>query len=353
MDHWSITPPAGGAAVADAAAAAVYEMNLRAEQLERRAAGQRAIADWATRDADLCEQTARIYRGAVQRMPGTPLLPDAADVRRLDGRPGMDLGVVLLGPPADATTEQLRAYEQLMQALNVLSMDEIHRARGLRREGQATLSTQQLDPEDVPQPDPLTATPAEETGGLPVVPARLPRRAQGGRYVRDPDRGKAADQLPQRERGAALDLVQAEHPRPPHAVDSCATPSCRRPIRGGEGSWEHVDTGQRLCDVGDLLGPVALPASIAAARLEQAGRTQPDAVSEGQPAAEAGEPTSGEIWDRRAKYPVVPAVDAPVPGPEAAQVRVCDLGEGRTDGFVQAVTAERQVDGTESGEPRG
>jgi hypothetical protein len=310
--HMEKTTPLPQTPDTDARNHTIRELADKIAHLQQVAAERRTEAIWHRQAAQVkelwsehCTEMAALYRQMFDRVSGLPELPAPGDIAAWPWGLGMQVGRSLYGPPPDATPEEIAAHRETMRALNDVSFEEIKRASDVLRESQ---SAGEVAAEEVPQPDPLTATPAEETGGLPVVPARVRLREQGGRYVRDPDhRPAVADGLPQRVRGTALDQLQAEHPKPPRVDDSCATPSCGRPIRGGADGWEHVDTGQRLCDAGDLLGPVASPASLAE-RLE----------------------------------------------PDPAQTRVDELREDRTDAFVQAVTAEHQpANGTEGGADHG
>lgn len=139
----------------------------QAEAYEARAASAEA-------NALIHETSAQIKRQFTALLAGQPGLPTPGAVVPI-GELGMGIGVHRLAPPAgvpleEMTAEQVTSVRDLMEAVYGLAFDRVAKANEWLRQHRSTLDTATLAPEDVPVPDPLTAAPAEDSGGHTIPP---------------------------------------------------------------------------------------------------------------------------------------------------------------------------------------
>lgn len=121
------------------------------------------------RSAEAWEIAAAVKRQVADILAGAPV---AADQVTEDGGLGMRVGPLpLTAPPADAPLEALERHRLVLERVYEIALRQMQRTRAEITRRRATLDTAQLAPEDIPGPDPLTATPAEDTGAHRVVVA--------------------------------------------------------------------------------------------------------------------------------------------------------------------------------------
>jgi hypothetical protein len=225
---------------------AIWEMTQRADelaQLRRKHLDQISALQaqlqleilWEQR----CAELEQYYRTGIETLAGAPVLLAPTDIRRVKDKPGLYIGNQLLGPQ-QVTVEQLTAYLETLRSVHTEAWAEGNLIKELLRGHQDTLATRELAPEDQPQPDPLTATPAEESGAHAVVPpaeadpAPLPQRVPGatrasvnGRFVQEPQ---------------APDCARLQGKRVEVTTTSGGTP--RGLLLKVEGQLLYLDTGE-------------------------------------------------------------------------------------------------------------
>jgi hypothetical protein len=143
---------------------------LRDEALKIRdhAAAQAAELETRAADADAnaerWDAAALVKRQMIAQATGATVLPTPGMVVQV-GELGLAIGALRMMPRADASAEELASFRDLMQAIHAQALHQSELAKGVLRERQATISTGRIAPEDLPQPDPLTAALAAESGG--------------------------------------------------------------------------------------------------------------------------------------------------------------------------------------------
>ncbi|GAA4225941.1 hypothetical protein GCM10022254_09150 [Actinomadura meridiana] len=164
--------------------------------------------------AVLFEARGRGKRAHAAQLAGAPVLPTPGEVLPVGGL-GMAISTLKMIPRKDPSPEELTSYRDLMRQVHETGLHQLQLAEALLREAQRTVITGQLAPEDMPQPDPLTASPGEESGAHKVPPVL-------SAPVVEPD----AD-------------AQCEY--------------CTAPLVRLAGAWTHAATGQQECGpYGDL-----------------------------------------------------------------------------------------------------
>lgn len=202
----------------------------RAAELEH-AANHREHGDYtraaiAAHAAQTCQEMAGIYRQAAGVLSGT-WLPSPDEVTDPAEGLGMAVGIVRWGPPQDATPAQIHQWKAFSDTLHQVSMRQKYRSDDVLPAAHETQMTGPLPQEDLPQPDALTASPAEVTGAhaVAVSAAGPPPDFAGFRPAPD---------------------VQAE----PDASAECGRPGCGVSLIRLDGAWLHSGTLDAECRPG-------------------------------------------------------------------------------------------------------
>ncbi|MFG1857500.1 hypothetical protein ACGFJT_37090 [Actinomadura geliboluensis] len=128
---------------------------------------------------------ATIYRQLAGIVSGT-WLPSPSDVIDISEGLGARVGIVWWAPPEDATPSQLHQWREFCDALHQMAMRQKYLTDYQLPAAHARQTTGQVSPRDTPEPDPLTASPAEE--------ARFRMTAQGQQPQVPPGTGSTCTQ---------------------------------------------------------------------------------------------------------------------------------------------------------------
>lgn len=241
----------------------VKEMTQRAHTLCKgqaaelaNAANHRQHGDYtraaiAAHAAEVSARMATIYEQLAGVVSGT-WLPSPEEVTEPAEGLGVGVGIVRWAPPQGASPAQLHQWKAFADALNQVALRQKYRTDDLIRAAHATQVTGQLAPEDLPQPDPLTAAPAGEETGAHVLPPAPPVPA-----------GLPAGVEP---------LTSVE----PDASAECGR-GCGYPLVRLEGTWLHAVTLDAECRPG--AGEYAEPVDVV--------HRDPAREAEGEPLPEA------------------------------------------------------------------
>lgn len=136
-----------------------------------REAGDYTRAAIAEHAAHVNARMAVIYQEVAGILSGTwlPSPDDVSEPPEGNGL-GVRVGIVAWAPPGDATPAQLHRWREFCDELHQTGIRQKYRTDDLIPAAHATQVTGRLAPEDIPAPDALTASPAEETG-MHKVPA--------------------------------------------------------------------------------------------------------------------------------------------------------------------------------------
>ncbi|WP_242892629.1 hypothetical protein [Actinomadura litoris] len=212
---------------------------------DKAAAGHRSRGDYprealSAHAADTYKTMAALNSELAEFIGGISL-PDPGDVSVADGGLGFGIGhLAHWGPPPNPSMEELRRWRAFVDEL----VQALYRQRNATdralRAAQATQATGQIAPEDLPQPDPLTAPVQEGTGahpvdvvgrGMPVTPpdgTPVPEEGDPGGYPEKPAVAPVAPvageeprpQLPKRVKGRAYELARAADNTAPAPVQA-------------------------------------------------------------------------------------------------------------------------------------
>lgn len=131
-----------------------------------------AIAEHA---AQVNASMAVIYQEVAGILSGT-WLPEAADVTEPGEGLGVRVGIIAWAPPQGATPAQLHRWREFCDELQQSAIRQKYLTDDAIPGAHATQATGQLAPEDMPQPDPLTAPPTPGGGAGAVQGGASPRR---------------------------------------------------------------------------------------------------------------------------------------------------------------------------------
>lgn len=136
--------------------------------------------------AELLDVAVHLKRQVAAALNGEASIPQPDQVHPV-GELGMVAGLQMWALPEDATYEDMEQYAAFTEQLYSVALNQFNRVRDLMREHRSTLETGVLAPEWLPEPDPLTAAPAEVSGAWGVPPEVGPEHGdcvRCGRLVR-------------------------------------------------------------------------------------------------------------------------------------------------------------------------
>jgi hypothetical protein len=159
------------------------KLHDEAKGFRQQAEAYEARATNAEANALIFETGAQIKRQFTALLAGQPGLPTPGAVVPI-GELGMGIGAHKLAPPEnlpleEMTAEQVTSIRDLMEAVYGLAFDRVAKANEWLRQHRSTVDTAVLELEDIPAPDPLTATPAEAETQQAEQPAEEPEEHPG------------------------------------------------------------------------------------------------------------------------------------------------------------------------------
>lgn len=236
----------------------------RAAELRTEADGLEQRAKDAEANAATWEMAAQIKRQEAAAMLGRPELPTPGMIAPV-GELGMAVGALRMVPRPDASPSELESYRDLMESVYTHALTQMNRACDVLRRAQATIETGQLPEEFLPVPDPLSASPAEESGAH-QVPAGF---------------GPPQVAVVEGTSGTGAAHIAVERPAP----DADATCEyCLAALVRVDGTWLHAETGLVECgtDTGSPLQ--ANPVDVTYRGGDDADAPEPGRVAEEPPA---------------------------------------------------------------------
>ncbi|MGH3588604.1 MAG: hypothetical protein ACRDQ0_20030 [Pseudonocardia sp.] len=256
-------------------------LHEQAEQLRQDAEKLQTSAADTDANATLAATRAQVKRQIAALLAGRAELPTPGMVVPV-GALGMGIGAQKIGPPEGVpseqlTPEQVTSIRDLWETVYALAFDRLTNANAWLRQHRSTLDTAALAPEDKPQPDPLTASPAEESGAHKILPpagevSRWPCLECGGdlRWV-----GEHFDEVAHIATGAEGCPVSALA----EPVAEAACEYCTGLLVQVDGAWIHSSSGVPECGPGsDRL--TAMPSEVRYLGEERADEPEPGHVPE-------------------------------------------------------------------------